>query len=54
MDKIDFKNGSAPYLSANNLNKLQENVEKALVGEEWITATLEPGVSATTTGYGRS
>lgn len=31
MDKIVFKNGEAPYFSADNLNKLQDNVEKAIV-----------------------
>lgn len=30
MDKVNFKNGETPYLSADNLNKLQDNVEKAI------------------------
>lgn len=30
MEKIEFKNNSEPYLSAENLNKIQENVETAI------------------------
>lgn len=30
MDKIVFKNGEAPYISDENLNKMQENIEKAI------------------------
>lgn len=38
MDKINFKNGEEPYISAPNLKKLQENAEKAIKGR---TPTLE-------------
>lgn len=27
MDKIIFKNGESPYISANNLNTMQNNIE---------------------------
>ena len=30
MDKIIFKNGKAPYINDTNLNKMQENAEKAI------------------------
>ena len=30
MDKIIFKNGEAPYINDTNLNKMQENAEKAI------------------------
>ena len=30
MDKIIFKNGESPYISDTNLNKMQENAEKAI------------------------
>ena len=30
MDKIDFVNGISPYISALNLKKLQDNIEKAI------------------------
>lgn len=30
MEKITFKNGQAPYINDTNLNKMQDNVEKAI------------------------
>ncbi|MBP3463774.1 MAG: hypothetical protein J6K45_04765 [Clostridia bacterium] len=30
MDKINFVNGTSPYISALNLKKLQDNIEKAI------------------------
>jgi hypothetical protein len=32
MEKINFVNGKSPYISATNLNKLQDNVENAING----------------------
>lgn len=34
MEKILFKNGEAPYISANNLNTLQSNIENAINNSE--------------------
>ena len=30
MDKINFVNGTAPYISATNLNQMQDNIENAI------------------------
>jgi hypothetical protein len=32
MEKIQFKNNEAPYLSAENLNQMQDNIEEAING----------------------
>ena len=40
MEKITFVNESAPYLSAENLNQMQDNVENAIIGEEWKDMSL--------------
>lgn len=32
MEKINFVNGQSPYISATNLNNLQDNVENAING----------------------
>lgn len=41
MDKINFKNGQAPYISDVNLNKMQDNVEQAIqdVADTIVTET---------------
>ena len=39
MKKIDWKNGEAPYLSADNLNQMQENIENEFTGA-WTTAVI--------------
>lgn len=56
MDKIEFENGKAPYLSAENLNQMQSNIENAIndsvSGETWRTLSLESDVTPTSSGYG--
>ena len=44
MEKIQFKNNEAPYLSAENLNQLQTNMETAISEEKQqdITTDGEP------------
>ena len=32
MEKIEFKNNEEPYLSAENLNQMQDNIEKSVDG----------------------
>ena len=36
MEKINFANNNAPYLSADNLNQMQNNIEEA-IGEHYST-----------------
>lgn len=42
MNKINFKNGQAPYLSDNTLNKMQDNIEEAIqeVADIVVTDTV--------------
>jgi hypothetical protein len=49
MDKITFKNGEEPYISAPNLNKLQENAEKAIKGRTPTVELLTVSDTAPTT-----
>lgn len=49
MDKITFKNGEEPYISAPNLNKLQENAEKAIKGRTPTVELLTASDTAPTT-----
>ena len=46
MDKIEFKNNLAPYINADNLNKMQNNIEKEFPTGSvitWITNTAPTG-----------
>lgn len=45
MKKINWKNGEAPYLSADNLNQMQENIEEEFTGI-WTTAILTSAFKA--------
>ena len=40
MKKIEFKNNSEPYISAENLNTLQNNIEDAINDKNIITASF--------------
>lgn len=48
MEKIDFVNNNAPYLSAETLNQMQDNIEEA-ISPNIITAGLVSNVKLTTT-----
>jgi hypothetical protein len=39
MDKINFVNNDAPYLSAENLNQMQDNIEEAINEKNYLVAT---------------
>lgn len=39
MKKINFVNNSEPYLSAENLNQMQDNIEEAINEKNYIVAT---------------
>lgn len=34
MNKINFKNNSGPAINDENLNQMQENIEKSIIGAE--------------------
>lgn len=53
MEKINFVNGQSPYISATNLNNLQDNVETAIQTEmnninTAITSVTVPALSVQT------
>lgn len=52
MNKINFINGESPYLSAENLNFMQDNIENALHEIQVLTGTIAMPASgdSSTTG----
>lgn len=50
MDKITFKNGQAPYINDTNLNKMQENIEKAIEARAVKNITSQLTVNSTYLG----
>lgn len=40
MEKIQFVNNSEPYLSAENLNQMQDNIENAINEKNYLVATI--------------
>ena len=51
MEKINFVNGQSPYISATNLNNLQDNVENAI--SEAIKKEITTGQEYATNEYTR-
>lgn len=48
MKKIEFKNNSEPYISAENLNTLQNNIEDAINDKNIITASFNTNYTIAT------
>lgn len=48
---VNFVDG-VTKLNANNLNKVQTDLQEEIIGEDWNVLPLASGVLATDTGYG--